>query len=50
MRNLGLPPQCIWDLRSPDMLHSTDWYLVIDISEQLIGDIFKGQGVQEEWT
>jgi hypothetical protein len=31
-------------------LHSIHWYLVTDISEQFIGYIFKGQGVQEEWT
>jgi len=32
------------------MLHSVDQYLVIDIPEQLIAYIFKGQGVQVEWT
>jgi len=30
------------------MLRSVDWYLVTDVSGQLIGPIFKGQAVREE--
>jgi hypothetical protein len=37
---------CSRDLRSSGILCSVDWYLVTDVSGQIIGPIFKGQAVK----
>ena len=36
-REFRLPPPGKWDIRSSGMLHGTDWWLIADVSEKLIG-------------
>jgi hypothetical protein len=36
-----------WDLRFSGMLGSVNWYKFTVVSEQTIGQIFKGQAAQE---
>jgi hypothetical protein len=43
VRDVRLPPQCKWDIRSSGMLRGVYWWLVTDVSGQPIGLVFKGQ-------
>lgn len=51
MPDLRFPPSCQGGLCSSEMLHSVDWQLVIDVSEQPIRVIFKGKaaGLLDPW-
>jgi len=41
-----LQPWCKRDIRSSGMLRSVDWYLITDVSVQIIRPIFKRQAAE----
>jgi hypothetical protein len=50
LRDIRLPPQCEWDLPYFGIELSVEWFFRIDVSEQPIGPVFKGQAVQKLGT